>query len=156
MALKVYEIGGKKLTFEIETYAHNPVALAIRMNGEVISKNFGYHFIGKNTIQPANCAWIDTNNHPGIEDTLRALGAEPYMRWGSPAVMEGDFYDYPLWQFPVELLKEMDESGWNLHQRTHGKAFRLIQHNMNLAMFGEDPTWTDEDEKEYADYTLYA
>ena len=148
---ETYTVNGEKVTFSIDQYASNPVVMALTMNhsdGEhsTITVNIGDDFIGNATICPINCAWIDTNNNPGIEQALEAIGAKPYTRFSGPVVAQSGFCTYPLYQFPQELLEAMDPAGYELRSKQYGEEFRKIQRQMNIAMFGFDPFGDDDDE----------
>ena len=94
--------------------------------------------IGNGTLLPRNCAFIDTNNNPTAEEFLRSIGARQYERFGEPVYGYSGFCRYPLYEFPEDLLREMDADGYEKHCKSYGGAFLMAQRRMNAEMFGAD------------------
>ena len=103
----------------------------------VLSVNIGCS-IGNGTLLPRNCAFIDTNNNPTAEEFLRSIGARQYERFGEPVYGYSGFCRYPLYEFPEDLLREMDADGYEKHCKSYGGAFLMAQRKMNTEMFGAD------------------
>ncbi|HRU98626.1 MAG TPA: DUF4313 domain-containing protein [Ruminococcus sp.] len=141
---KFYDMNGYKVYMKVADYLSDPMVLAVIATAEddefevTLSVNIG-NSIGNNSLMPPNCAFIDTNNNPGAEEFLQSIGAKPYERFGSPVFGYSGFCRYPLYEFPENLLREMDAAGYEEHLKKYGDAFRKEQRRMNIEMFGFDP-----------------
>ncbi len=88
--------------------------------------------IGNGTIMPMYCAFIDTNNYPGIENYLKESGlATPYERFGAPVMGQSGWCSYPLYQFNKEKLAELDAKGMDLYEKDYREAFVEKQKNLS-------------------------
>lgn len=139
----LYYMNGIKVRISIADYASDPMVMAVYAIAEddefdaVLSVNIGSS-IGNGTLIPRNCAFIDTNNNPTAEDFLRSIGAKQYERFGEPVYGYSGFCCYPLYEFPDDLLREMDADGYEKHCKNYGGAFLMAQRRTNASMFGAD------------------
>ncbi len=131
------------LTFKIGSYSREPMVMAISMYDEgercgEITKNFGNYmgdpFTG--AFVRKNCAFIDANNYPDIEEYVESLGAKPYKRFGCPVSITSGFCTYPLYEFPEEVLKLLDEEGYKKYSQGYDKALPKEQSKLNKRSFG--------------------
>ena len=140
---KEFDFYGFKAHFTIADYQSEPMAMALLVNDEDdneigrLTVNIGSS-IGNGTLIPRNCAFIDTNNNPGIEAFLEGIGAKQYERFGEPVYGYSGFCRYPLYEFPDDLLREMDAEGYEKHCKSYGGAFMMAQRRINAEMFGAD------------------
>lgn len=133
---------------ELTSYQSDPVCMALMFhkdrNGEpdyvLPTVNLGSD-IGNGTIMPKYCAFLDTNNNPGIDEYLHeAKLAEPYTRFGSVVTAQSGWCEYPLYKFNKEALKKVvPENEIQTYEEGYDKAFKNIQRQMNMDMFGFDP-----------------
>ena len=141
---KWYDYEGYKVRLEITSYSSDPKVMALIAKDEdgleftFFSVNLG-SYTGESTFIRPNCTFIDTNNNPGAEAFLKELGAEPYRRFGEPVIGYSGFAQYPLYEFPDELLREIDADGYQKHLAEYMKAMRKEQRKLNIQMFGFDP-----------------
>lgn len=141
---KVYDFNGKMVYFKITEYSENPMVMALMSFTEddepyyTISVNLG-NFAGELSFIRQNCAFIDTNNVPDVEAFLEGVGATPYTRFGEPVIAESLFCTYPLYEFPEELLIEMDADGYSEHVAVYKNELVKAQRELNIAMFGFSP-----------------
>lgn len=83
---------------------------------------------GNNSIIMPHCAYIDTNNWPGICKWLEENGlAKPYTRFGKPVSIMTSFHEYPLYEFNIERLIEGDKEGWEKHLKSFEDNFERVR-----------------------------
>lgn len=142
---RLYDIGGEKFSFGISEYASDPMVMGISMYDadeepySTLSVNFG-SFLGDpytGSFIRDNCTFIDTNNNPDAEHFLKEMGAKPYTKWGSEVKMQSGFCEYPLYEFPNDLLKEMDPKGFEAHEKIYWKNLEIEQKKLNEASMSE-------------------
>jgi hypothetical protein len=110
--------------------------------------------IGNGTIMPKYCAFLDTNNYPGIDAYLVKNNlAEPYKRFGSVVTAQSGFCEYPLYKFNEEALKKVvPQKDIEKYEASYDEGFKNAQRQMNIDMFGFDPfAEGDESEDDYDD-----
>lgn len=104
-------------------YAVSDLCMAVvdKETDDPITKFITEEFIQGRTFPPF-CAFLDTNNHPGIEKTLQEAGiAEPYTLYGSPVRIQSGFCVYPLYQFDPDRLRSMDPEGTAEYEKNYKK-----------------------------------
>lgn len=144
---RLYELNGKRYSFRVGSYPSDPMVMSIRMETEAgepyatLSKNFG-NFVGNDEYTGSfirdNCTFIDTNNNHGIEKTLESLGAQPYTRWGSAVTMDSGFCSYPLYEFPNNVLQDMDPKGYEQHMNTYKTELPKEMRKLQAGSYGMD------------------
>jgi hypothetical protein len=156
--LRKYDRYFQSNSFDIAYYDGDPVCVAIEASdtryrkGEesiVLTKHFG-NIIGNMTVMPMYCAFLDTNNNPGIDRYLVAKGlGEPYKRFGEYVGVDDGFgTTYPLFQFyksELEKYAYQADKRMPFYEEAYAKGFRDVQRQMNIEMFGFDPL--DEEKK---------
>lgn len=146
---RLYELNGEKYSFRVGGYVTDPMVMSISMECEdgepygTLSKNFG-SFVGNDPYTGSfireNCTFIDTNNYKGIESFLQEIGAQPYKKWGSTVTVQSGFCEYPLYEFPHDVLKDMDPKGYEKHMADYREEFPKEQRKLQAATFGlEEP-----------------
>ena len=141
--MKDFRYEGERVVLKIGQYS--PMVMSIEMlfveenEYEELTKNFG-NFVGNDPFTGSfirkNCAFIDTNNCPGAEEMLKEIGAKPYTKFGSPVTIRSGFCEYPLYEFPESLLREMDEKGYEKHSKSYDAALPKEQRKLNKKCFG--------------------
>ena len=129
-----YIIDYEKLYFtkgnvEVLNYQITPVCMALfnQNEGACATVNLGT-YCGNNTIMPKNCAFIDTNNNPGLDKYIKERGyGEPYTRFGGEVTAQSGFCTYPLFQFNESKLKELDPDGYETYESNYKEAFTKEQ-----------------------------
>ena len=145
----VYE----NVELNVMTYTRDHLCMAITLtaeDGNPLGDVTAYigHDIGNGSVMMANAAFIkDYGENAGMGDWLVKNGiAEPYMRFGKPVVGHSGMAEYPLYNFNINKLKEMDPEGWELHTSRWQKAYEEWaeqEEDMDL--------WRLEDEEETLD-----
>ena len=127
---------GEELTVKVSFYTANPVCMAFALFTQehepyCTATVFLDDTIGNDTIMPKGCAFIDTNNLPDMEEMLIEAGiAEPYKRFGEPVMGYSGFCAYPLMQFNLEKLKELDPDGYRLYEANYKGAFEKTRNKL--------------------------
>ena len=122
----VYE----NVELNVMTYTRDHLCMAITLtaeDGNPLGDVTAYigHDIGNGSVMMANAAFIkDYGENAGMGDWLVKNGiAEPYMRFGKPVVGHSGMAEYPLYNFNINKLKELDPEGWELHTSRWQKAY---------------------------------
>lgn len=138
---------------KVSFYPSNPVSMALfsvkagEMQG-VATVNLQASMgptIGNETVMPRSCAFLDTNNNPGIDEYLTEIGlGEVYTRWNfvrnrnEPVVGYSGFCEYPLFQFNEEALKKIDPQGFEEYIAQYKEAFDKARAELWPELFGPE------------------
>ena len=103
----------------------------------VCSVNLGNYSSELSFVQ-LNSTFMDTNNWTDemLKPVYEALGAKPYVRFGSPVMGHSGYCDYPLYEFDSDKLREFDSKGYDEYVKTWQKECVVEQQKMNQRMFG--------------------
>ena len=141
--------GDVPVRLRIDSYVQNRLSLAVSIidadDGlpySTATVNLG-PYAGNDSLLSQYCAFLDTNNMPGIEDFLIENGlAEPYTRFGSKVYEFSGFSSYPLFSFKAEALKELDPEGCVAYEAGYQEALEEELKKIYQATFGLDYDWS--------------
>lgn len=144
--------GQTDVFLEVASYTNNPLSIAILLKDAedrapftTATVNIG-KYTGNGSVLSPYCAYLDTNNNPTIEEFLiRNHLARPYTRFGEPVYGASGYMEYPLYEFDQELLKQIDPEGCAQYEQEYEKGLREYEADADLASFGIDLSWLDED-----------
>ena len=112
---KIVEYNSTKVYFEIANYCSDPTIMALSLfsaEDDELYTTLSVNLPKHDEIR-VNQTFIDTNNNPGAEDFLRSLsGARQVTENGIPVTAQSGYCIYPLYEFDEELLRELDERGY--------------------------------------------
>lgn len=144
--------GKTDVVLEVASYTNNPLSIAILLKDAedmtpftTATVNIG-RYTGNGSVLGPYCAFLDTNNNPTLEEFLiRNHIARPYTRFGEPVYGASGFMEYPLYEFDQELLRQLDPEGCARYEQEYEKGLREYQAEADLASYGMDLPWLEED-----------
>ncbi|MBO4834612.1 MAG: DUF4313 domain-containing protein [Lachnospiraceae bacterium] len=144
--------GQTDVVLEVASYTYNPLSIAILLKDAedrtpytTATVNIG-KYTGNGSVLGPYCAFLDTNNNPTLEEFLiRNHLAKPYTRFGEPVYGASGFVEYPLYEFDPELLRQIDPEGCAQYEQEYEKELRAYQADADLASYGLDYSWLEED-----------
>lgn len=159
--MKYYNYNDTEVYFKISSYQSDPMVMAIQSYTKddhepysTLSVNLG-SYVGNDLYSGSfirnNCTFIDTNNNPGAEEFLESIGAKPYVKFGQPVTARSGFCEYPLYEFPESLLRDMDKEGSRQHFDDYAEELPNAQQKLWSMTFGSESGFedlTDEDDFE--------
>lgn len=150
----------------VMTYTRDHLCMAITLtaeDGNPLGDVTAYigHDIGNGSVMMPNAAFIkDYGENAGMGDWLVKNGiAEPYMRFGKPVVGQSGMAEYPLYNFNINKLKELDPEGWERHISRWQKAYEEWaeqEEDMDLWMLEDEEETLDDLVDDFLDSKLAA
>lgn len=130
----MFDYNGAQVYFEIGDYEAEPTTMAITLftdDGEeygTLTVNLGEH----EEIE-ANQAFIDVNNMPEAIELLSSIeGVKPVIRNGVTVTARSGFCEYPLYEFDEELLRQLDNEGYERHLVNYSDSQQVEHGNMEM------------------------
>lgn len=114
---------------KVTTYADSGICMAVYdcETEAVFTVNLGED-TGYDMLMPFGCAYLDTNNNPGIDRLLEKAGlAKPYTIYGMMIFQNSGFCGYPLYEFDIERLRAIDPEGVKEYEKTYMEEMRRIE-----------------------------